>query len=119
MLAIIVEVAFGKRRRGSDGDGLRSAAQPEQRGQAPGPVTHVGPVDLSILPHPQPAQMAAPIPALDAVVDTSMGHKNATEADDSVGAGDGSQARPGWYPDPANEKPYRWWDGTGWTTHVD
>ena len=24
----------------------------------------------------------------------------------------------GWYPDPSRQAAYRWWDGTGWTSHV-
>lgn len=66
--------------------------------------------------------MAAPIPALQQQVDTAMGHHASEYVEDAaveVGAGDGTQARPGWYPDPAGEKSYRWWDGTQWTLHVD
>ena len=25
---------------------------------------------------------------------------------------------PGWYPDPWQQAPYRWWDGTAWTSHT-
>lgn len=29
-----------------------------------------------------------------------------------------STTPPGWYPDPSGQHGTRWWDGTGWTSHV-
>lgn len=113
-------VAFGKRRRGGIDDGpdqgsIGATPQPSA------PVVHDGSaLDLTRLAPPVPNDMAAPIPSLGVSIDTSLGHSASEYNEDVVvGAGDGSQARPGWYPDPAGEKSYRWWDGTGWTTHVD
>ncbi len=85
---------------------------------------------LAMLPAPVPVQRAAPIPPLSSAAGTSALDASArrdgavdsahTEPahDLAVGAGDGTQARPGWYPDPADEADHRWWDGTKWTTHL-
>ena len=85
---------------------------------------------LAHLPPPVPVQRAAPIPPLSSVGGTSALDAAARHSDGSpemaadhllveaVGAGDGTQARPGWYPDPAGEADHRWWDGGKWTDHV-
>lgn len=106
--AIIDSVAFGRRRRGS-GD---KAPEQQAPALAPQQVTTPPVVDLSTLPPPHPADMAAPIPPL-------QGDATAATVAVPIGGGDGTQPRPGWYPDPAGEKPYRWWDGNAWTYHAD
>ncbi len=86
---------------------------------------------LAQLPAPVPVQRAAPIPplssaggtsALDAAARRSDGDTSEPATDqllaESIGAGDGTQARPGWYPDPAGDADHRWWDGTKWTEHL-
>ena len=81
---------------------------------------------LAQLPPPVPVQRAAPIPPLSSAGGTSAldasAQRDAAAADqllvESIGAGDGTQARPGWYPDPAGEADHRWWDGGKWTAHV-
>ncbi len=85
---------------------------------------------LAHLPPPVPVQRAAPIPPLSSAGGTSAldasAQRDAADAAaasdvaqlEAVGAGDGTQARPGWYPDPAGEADHRWWDGGKWTDHL-
>ncbi|HAM24612.1 MAG TPA: hypothetical protein DCM51_03535 [Actinobacteria bacterium] len=52
--------------------------------------------------HPGPAAASAPTPTAPNPVAASTATAPATPA-------------PGWYPDPAKQATYRWWDGAQWT----
>ena len=105
-------------------------AEYEEVATAAAPVADDTTSRLAQLPQPVPVQRAAPIPPLSSAGGTSALDAAARHADgsselaadqlliDAVGAGDGTQARPGWYPDPAAEADHRWWDGTKWTEHL-
>ena len=105
-------------------------AEHQEVATAAAPVADDTTSRLAQLPPPVPVQRAAPIPPLSSVGGTSALDATARHSDgspepaadqllvDAVGAGDGTQARPGWYPDPAGEADHRWWDGGKWTGHV-
>ena len=103
------------------------AAEHEDVPAAVAPVADDSTSRLAQLPPPVPVQRVAPIPPLSSVGGTSPLDATARHTDGSsepavdqllVGAGDGTQARPGWYPDPAGEADHRWWDGGKWTDHI-
>jgi hypothetical protein len=84
--------------------------------QAPTAPTNAS---LGDLPPPAPTERAAPIPPLSSAEGSSalLATGEVPEVVD-MGGGDGTQARPGWYPDPQRGEGHRWWDGKGWTEHL-
>lgn len=113
--AVVIALLASRRRRGP----IQERVPESTAAVVP---QHASNQQLSHLPPPAPTERAAPIPPLSSAEGSSplLAQGAAGEQTEGrvLGGGDGSQARPGWYPDPQRDEGHRWWDGKGWTDHL-